>query len=140
MELNLTTPALLFPGISLLLLAYTNRFITLAGLVRTLHHRFHAGEGQNVVGQIRNLRTRLRIIVWMQAMGVTSFFLCVVTMLLLFVSHVRAAEIVFVIALAAMLASLAFSLWEVRLSIGALHLQLEDMEGVSDPENRHSRP
>lgn len=37
MEISLTTPALLFPAISLLLLAYTNRFLTLAGLIRNLY-------------------------------------------------------------------------------------------------------
>lgn len=128
MEITLTTPALLFPGISLLFLAYTNRFLTLAGLVRELHSRYKAQGGEILVGQIVNLRRRLKIIVWMQAMGVVSFFLCVVTMLLLFWDLIIIGEIVFALALLAMLTSLGCSFWEIRLSIGALKLQLSDME------------
>ncbi len=128
MEITLTTPALLFPGISLLFLAYTNRFLTLAGLVRELHGRYQAQGGEILIGQIANLRRRLKIIVWMQATGVVSFFLCVVTMLLLFWDLVIVGEVVFALALLSMLASLGCSFWEIRLSIGALKLQLSDME------------
>ena len=42
MELSITTPALLFPAISLLLLAYTNRFLALAALMRDLYNRYAA--------------------------------------------------------------------------------------------------
>ena len=128
MEITLTTPALLFPGISLLFLAYTNRFLTLAGLVRELHGRWKAQGGEILIGQIVNLRRRLKIIVWMQATGVVSFFLCVVAMLLLFWDLIVLGEIVFALALLSMLTSLGCSFWEIRLSIGALKLQLSDME------------
>ncbi|POR05467.1 hypothetical protein AU468_00920 [Alkalispirochaeta sphaeroplastigenens] len=140
MDFTLTTPALLFPGISLLLLAYTNRFITLAGLVRQLHQQYQQNPRTHVAGQIRNLRIRLKIIVWMQAMGVTSFFLCVVTMLLLFMGRVLAGEVLFIAALAAMLASLGLSLWEVNISIGALKLQLADMDKADMARPGRNRP
>jgi hypothetical protein len=39
-QLSLTTPALLFSAISLLLLAYTNRFLAYASVVRNLHARY----------------------------------------------------------------------------------------------------
>ena len=73
MSLELTTPALLFPAISLLLLAYTNRFLTLAALIRELHGRYPKGHEDTVLGQIINLRTRVRLIRAMQALGVVSF-------------------------------------------------------------------
>jgi hypothetical protein len=128
-ELSLTTPALLFPAISLLLLAYTNRFLTLAGLVRRLHEEYSASKHPVLAGQIANLRRRIRIIQWMQALGIGSFFLCVVTMFLLFVGQLVPGELVFGAALLFMMGSLGLSGWEIKLSIGALELQLSDMEG-----------
>ena len=60
MDLSLTTPALLFPAISLLLLAYTNRFLTLANLIRDLHARYTANPDQILLWQLRSLRYRVR--------------------------------------------------------------------------------
>jgi hypothetical protein len=77
MELTLTTPALLFPAISLLLLAYTNRFLTLAALMRELYARYKATPDPRIKGQLANLRYRIGIIRNMQAFGVASFFGCV---------------------------------------------------------------
>lgn len=128
MDLDLTTPALLFPGISLLFLAYTNRFLSLAGLVRELHNRYQEDSDRLLARQISNLRYRLSIIVWMQALGVGSFLLCVATMLAMGFGLALLAEGIFVAALASMLASLGCSLWEVMLSFGALRIQLADME------------
>ena len=126
--MDLTTPALLFPAISLLLLAYTNRFLTLAGLVRRLHDEYTETRHPVLAGQIYNLRRRIRIIQWMQALGIGSFFLCVATMFLLFVGQIIGGEVVFGVALLLMMGSLALSAWEIKLSIGALELQLSDME------------
>ncbi len=127
-EITLTTPALLFPAISLLLLAYTNRFLTLAGLVRRLHEEYTETQHPVLAGQILNLRRRIRIIQWMQALGIGSFLLCVVTMFMLFVGQLLPGEIVFGAALLLMMGSLTLSAWEIKLSIGALELQLSDME------------
>ncbi len=127
MELTLTTPALLFPAISLLLLAYTNRFLTLAGLVRSLHEKYHQTPDPSIGGQINNLRRRIRIIQWMQGLGILSFFLCVVTMFFLFLGLISIGEILFGIAIIVMAFSLALSGWEIKLSIGALELQLADI-------------
>ncbi|MFP4302412.1 MAG: DUF2721 domain-containing protein [Spirochaetaceae bacterium] len=127
-EISLTTPALLFPAISLLLLAYTNRFLTLAGLVRRLHEEYTETQHPVLAGQILNLRRRIRIIQWMQALGIGSFLLCVVTMFMLFVGQLLPGEIVFGAALLLMMGSLTLSAWEIKLSIGALELQLSDME------------
>ena len=137
MTLTLTTPALLFPAISLLLLAYTNRFLTLAGLVRQLHREYEETLHPLVAGQISNLRRRIHIIQWMQALGIGSFFLCVATMFLLFIGQLLFGELIFGVALLLMMGSLALSAWEIKLSIGALELQLSDLEGTKKtPQER----
>jgi hypothetical protein len=128
MELNLTTPALLFPAISLLLLAFTNRFLTLANLIRELHARYKANPDEILMAQIKNLRYRIHIIRDMQAFGVASFFLCVVSMLFLFFNLELIGKISFGIALLLLMASLALSMREVSVSVDALEYRLSDLE------------
>ncbi len=128
MEISLTTPSLLFPAISLLLLAYTNRFLALASVVRKLHETYRAEQTHDVLAQIRNLRRRIRLIRQMQTFGVLSILLCTVCMLLVFLGWQAAAKGVFGASLVSMVASLVCSLWEIRLSGGALDLLLKDVE------------
>ena len=128
MELNLTTPALLFPAISLLLLAFTNRFLTLANLIRELHARYKATPDEILMAQIKNLRYRIHIIRDMQAFGVASFFLCVVSMLFLFFNLELIGKISFGIALLLLMVSLALSMREVSVSVDALEYRLSDLE------------
>ncbi len=130
MEITLTTPALLFPAISLLLLAYTNRFLTLASLIRALHETYKSHPKENIMGQLKNLRKRVILIRNMQALGVTSLFLCVFCMFLLFAGKVILGEIVFGISLILLMASLALSIREIQISVNALNLHLSDMEGL----------
>ncbi len=130
MRLELTTPALLFPAISLLLLAYTNRFLTLAKLIRELHGRYLDGHEETVLGQIVNLRLRVRLIRAMQALGVASFFGCVFCMFLLFFGLMLAAQGVFALSLLLLMVSLGLSVWEIQISVGALDLQLRDLEAA----------
>ena len=128
MEITLTTPALLFPAVSLLLLAYTNRFLAIATLIRQLH-RNYIDDPKNVVeGQLKNLRKRLYLIRMMQLLGVLSLFLCVLAMFLLYLNSVLLGEIVFGISLVALLFSLFVSLREIQLSTRALDIELSDME------------
>jgi hypothetical protein len=127
-DLPLTTPALLFPAISLLLLAYTNRFLTLAGLVRSLRDRYDAHHEDHVRGQIANLHHRLHLIRNMQVFGVSSFFFCVLAMILLYLSQLAAGALVFGLALILLLISLGLSLREIQISIDALTLELKDFE------------
>ena len=128
MELTLTTPALLFPALSLLLLAYTNRFLALANLIRELHDRYQTEPHPGVAGQLANLRRRVYIIRDMQALGIASLFCCVLCMFLLFARQIMIGEIVFGVALILMLLSLGLSFWEIVISVNALKLQLRDME------------
>ena len=127
--MELTTPALLFPALSLLLLAYTNRFLALAALIRTLHEERGPENSGIVIGQIRNLQRRIKLIKIMQIFGVSSLLLCVLCMFLLFLGLDIAAEIVFAVSLVSMLASLGCSLAELFISVTALNLQLSDLEG-----------
>jgi len=128
MKLSLATPALLFSAISLLLLAYTNRFLAIAQLVRSLHSKYKETPDQILFGQIKNLRTRLELIRNMQICGIISLLLCVVCMFLLYVNLVIISEIVFGIALLLLIASLALSVWEIQISVKALNLHLGDMK------------
>ncbi|MEM7737308.1 MAG: DUF2721 domain-containing protein [Deinococcota bacterium] len=131
MQLNLTTPALLFPAISLLLLAYTNRFLTLATLIRNLHSAYHHQPEPHIRAQIDNLRQRVKLIQDMQTLGVSSFFSCVLTMLLVFIGQDLLANIIFGLSLLLLLASLWLSLREISISVGALTLQLHDLDAPS---------
>ena len=126
-DLPLTTPALLFPAISLLLLAYTNRFLTLAGLVRSLRDRYEAKHEDHVRSQIANLRYRLKLIRNMQVFGVSSFFCCVLCMFLLFAGLTQLGVYSFGLALILLLISLALSLREVQVSVDALTVELEHL-------------
>jgi hypothetical protein len=128
MDLTLTTPALLFPAISLLLLAYTNRFLTLANLMRDLYARYKAAPDQRIKGQLANLRYRIVIIRNMQACGVAAFFFCVLSMFMLFEGWQEAGKWTFGASLILLLVSLALSLREIQVSIGALMLQISDLD------------
>ena len=131
MELTFNTPALLFPAISLLLLAYTNRFVALANLVRNLHKEYkESNETGKLVPQIRNLRRRLNFIRYMQTLGVFSFCCCVVSMYCIYNNWMLAASYIFALSLLSLLASLIISLIEITASTNALELQLSDIEGI----------
>jgi hypothetical protein len=128
MELTLTTPALLFPAISLLLLAYTNRFLSLAALMRDLYARYRAQPDPKIKGQLANLRYRIVIIRNMQVLGVGSFFCCVLCMLVMFAGQVLIGQWIFGTGLIMLLISLALSLREIQVSIDALTLQIDDLD------------
>ncbi len=128
MELTLSTPALLFPAISLLLLAYTNRFLTLANLMRDLYARYKASPDPKIKGQLNNLKYRIVIIRNMQLFGVSSFFTCVLTMFSLFIGQAELSKWIFGLALILLLVSLGLSLRELQVSIDALTLQVSDLD------------
>jgi Protein of unknown function (DUF2721) len=128
MEITLTTPALLFPTVSLLMLAYTNRFLTLATIIRGLYDRYHSSQNETLLLQIQNLRYRIYLIRNMQIVGVLSLLLCVVSMFALFAGWVIAGQWSFGAALVLMIISLGISLRELQISVGALDLLLTDLE------------
>lgn len=135
-EINLGTPALLFPAVSLLLLAYTNRFVTLATLIRNLHDKYKADPNAILKGQIENLRYRVELIKHMQAAGITSMFFCVLCMFTLFAGWALLGKLIFACSLLLMLASLGLSLAEIWVSVRALNLHLGDLKDLES--NRRS--
>jgi hypothetical protein len=128
MQINFTTPALLFPAISLLLLAYTNKFLAIANLIRSLHSRYEQEHSPLLRQQIFTLRKRVYLIRWMQTFAILSFLMCFLCMFLLFWEKKLAATWVFGASLVMMLVSLAFSLWEIIVSASALKLLLKEFE------------
>ncbi|MCS7010215.1 MAG: DUF2721 domain-containing protein [Anaerolineales bacterium] len=132
MDISLTTPALLFPAISLLFLAYTNRFLTLANLTRELYDRYKANPDPKIKGQLHNLRYRIGIIRHMQIFGVLSFFASALCMFVLFAGLETAGKYLFAASLISLLISLALSLLELFVSIDALKLQIQDLDERTD--------
>ncbi|MCH7413750.1 DUF2721 domain-containing protein [Belliella sp. R4-6] len=129
MELQLSTPALLFSAITLMMLAFTNRFLAIASLIRGLHKKYLENPDENIIiEQIQNLKKRLGMIKYMQLCGVLSFLLCVICMYLIFIDAQPAANYVFIGSMLALLISLGISLVEILISTQALNLELQDME------------
>ena len=128
MRIEISTPALLFPAISLLMLAYSNRFFTLASIIRNLHRTHTEAPNPIYPLQIKNLRFRMNLIRDMQSFGVLSLILCTACMGLLFKGYYRAGEAVFGVSIVCMLLSLIWSLVEIRISGKSLDLHLRDME------------
>jgi hypothetical protein len=128
MNINLATPALLFPAISLLLLAYTNRFLGLATLIRGLAAQYRTTGDEVLRAQIDNLRHRLSLIKYMQAFGVASILLCVVCMFALFAGVTEIGKGLFGSSLVLLMISLVISLREIQISTQALNIQLRALE------------
>lgn len=131
-EISINTPALLFPAITLLMLAYTNRFLALAARIRTLHSEYQSGEREkHVIGQIKNLRGRINLIRYMQGLSAISFLLCVLCIYLIFKKWLVAANYIFVASLILLFASILLSVFEIHKSTKALELELSDIEELS---------
>ena len=130
-QLTLTTPALLFSAISLIMLAYTNRFLAYAAVVRSLKDKYLAKQDQTLVQQIDNLRKRLYLTRSMQIFGISSLLLCVLTMFLIYIEQHLIAVWVFGVALILLILSLAFLIREIQISVQALEHHLGDIEAFS---------
>lgn len=128
-QISINTPALLFPAITLLMLAYTNRFLALATLIRNLHAKYKENheDKELVKAQIKNLSRRLSLIKQMQASGISSFFCCVLCMLFFYIEHEVWAYSIFGLSLGLLLLSLVLSLNEIYISTRALEIELKDM-------------
>ncbi|MCS6820368.1 MAG: DUF2721 domain-containing protein [Microscillaceae bacterium] len=127
MKIDISTPSLLFPAISLLMLAYTNRFLAIASLIRNLHAKYKETGDKLIRLQIKTLRTRLLHIRNMQAFGTLSLFLCVFCMFLVFEGYQTMAQYVFLCSVLSMLVSLAISMVEISLSVRTLDIQIQDI-------------
>lgn len=128
MELTIQTPALLFPAVSLLLIAYTNKFLAIANLIRKLISDYEKKKKQDVLKQIHSLRRRLWLIRWMQVFAITSILICVITMFFIYQGWQVWGKILFATSLVLMMLSLVISIVETILSAGALKVLLRDLE------------
>lgn len=125
--LDLTTPSLLFSAISLILLAYTNRFLTYANVVRSLKDKYQQSGNPQDIEQIKNLRKRLSLTQSMQILGIASLLLCVVAMFSIYINLPELAIYLFGSALVLLAASLGVCIWEINISVKALDIHLKDM-------------
>ncbi len=135
MDITINTPALLFPAISLIMLAYTNRFLALANVIRNLHDRYKGREPKEAAllyAQIKNLKFRLRLIKNMQMLGVLSFILAIVSMYFIHREEMDLADVSFASSLILFCLSLLFSLIELINSTRSLEIELSDMAGLED--------
>ncbi|WP_298547033.1 DUF2721 domain-containing protein [uncultured Aquimarina sp.] len=128
MTLTMSIPALLFPAISLTMLAYNARYLAIAGLIRQLHKEYLTSPSKNTGLQIKNLRKRLWLIRNMQAIAIVSFLTSVITMFLLYVEENSLANLLFGISLFALMISLFLSFIEVQISTKALSIRLDRIE------------
>ncbi len=128
-QISINTPALLFPAITLMMLAYTNRFLALATLIRNLHAKYkQIQEDREIIkDQITNLKRRLVLVKQMQAAGIISFFFCVLSMLSFYLQYESWAFGIFGLSLLSLLLSLGLSLNEIFISTRALEIELKDM-------------
>lgn len=127
-ELTLTTPALLFSAISLIMLAYTNRFLAYASVIRSLHDKYLKEKDDSLLRQIKNLKLRLNLTKWMQIFGITSLLFCVLTMFLIFIGYAIISVYAFGLGLVLLLISLALLIKEIQISTKALQHHIADIE------------
>jgi hypothetical protein len=135
MTIEYSTPALLFPALSLILLAYTNRFVSLSKLIRGLHATYIQKQDQNILAQLKNLRRRIILIRNMTATGIGAIFLCVGCMFLIHSGYNAYAVYVLSAALMLMLFSLGQCMLEIVISTHALMLELSDIQEDIDKGN-----
>ena len=127
MTLHIETPALLFSATSLILLAYTNRFLTIAQIIRSLKKHYDENHTKTILLQIKNLNLRLSLIRYMQLFGVLCLFLSVFAMLSLLLEREMIGIYLFGFSLLSLLISLGISFWEISISVTALRLHLSDL-------------
>lgn len=125
--IDLTTPSLLFSAISLILLAYTNRFLAYTNVIRTLVEKHRKEKDPRDIAQIANLRKRLSLIRAMQIFGITSLLLCVVAMFFVYISIQSVAAWIFGVALLSLAVSLGLCIWEINISVRALDIHLKEL-------------
>ena len=128
MEIDLTTPALLFSAISLIMLAYTNRFMSYAQLVRTLKEQYRENHSSVTAAQIANLRKRLYLTRAMQVTGTGSLLLCVVSMFFIYIQLYLVSIYILGLAMVLLIIARAISVYEIYISVKALEIHLDDMD------------
>lgn len=129
-ELSLATPSILFSAISLIMLAYTNRFLSYAQLIRNISAEYSINPTEKIRAQIHNLRRRLYMTRYMQVLGILSLFLCVICTLLIYIGLQTVAVWTFGAALVSLAVSLGISIAEIQISVRALEIHLDSVNEV----------
>ncbi|WP_374163650.1 DUF2721 domain-containing protein [Arcticibacter sp. MXS-1] len=135
MSFSVSTPIILFPAISLILLAYTEKFVQLGRLLRTLKKQYEDHNAPHIIEQIQNLRTRIYLIRNMQASGTCAFFLCIATIFLMFQGQEEIAWYTFWFSMIFLMLALYLSFREINLSSNALRLAISDVKDEITGEN-----
>lgn len=125
--LTITTPAVLFSSISLLFLAYTQRFLSLANLIRQLYKDRH---DEFASLQIQNLQHRIYLMRQMQVFGVISYILCGTSMISIYFKLDDIGNWLFCSSIFSLIISLVISLREVWISTGALDIALSEINKI----------
>ena len=136
MELSISTPALLFSTVSLLMIAFTNRFMSMASLIRDLHKKFQKNPDNSILLQIMNLRKRMSLIRNMQIVAIVSLLFSVFCMFFLFLEYQVIASWLFGLGLVGMSIALIMSAWEITISTNALEVELSDMQEIIERKNK----
>ncbi|MFM6948177.1 MAG: DUF2721 domain-containing protein [Aquirufa sp.] len=136
MELSISTPALLFSTVSLLMIAFTNRFMSMASLIRDLHEKFQKNPDNSILLQIMNLRKRMSLIRNMQIVAIVSLLFSVFCMFFLFLEYQVIASWLFGLGLVGMSIALIMSAWEITISTNALEVELSDMQEIIERKNK----
>ena len=125
--MDITTPALVFPAISLLFIAYTNRLHSLSVLIRIMTTEGNKeAPSKQTKDQLEILQKRVNYIKRMQVFGIISFILCLFTIICLYIGQDSIANYVFSLALLMLVASLLFALFETLQSTRALNIHLNN--------------
>lgn len=135
MEIDLTTPALMFSTVSLLLLAFTTRFLGLAKAIRDLYNDYQKNPEKRFIDQLKNFRRRVELIRNMQIVATASLLLCMVSTIMVYFQLQLIASVTFAVSLLLMTTALAMSIIEIGMSVGALNVHLADMEQALSSED-----
>lgn len=125
-EITISTPALVFPALSVLMLAYTNRFIAISKRVRSLHAEHKNKPHRNLRDQIKSLHRRLRFIRNMQFFAITGFLINMVSIFMILVGLAKVATVLFGLSLICIIASLIISIMEINMSVQAMTIELAE--------------
>ena len=125
-EISISTPALVFPALTVLMLAYTNRFIAISKRVRALHTEHKENPTDRIYAQIQLLKKRLIYIRNMQTLAIVGFLINLVSMFFILLAIKTIGGILFAFSLAFITGSLVVSLYEIHISVNAMSIQLQE--------------
>jgi sterol desaturase/sphingolipid hydroxylase (fatty acid hydroxylase superfamily) len=131
-DISINTPALLFPTVSLLYIGYTNRFMSIASLVRGLKEKFLATHDEDLLKQIANLRRRIVLIRNMQLMGIAALIVNVFSIVALYLRYQNTGEMLFFVSLILLILSMIAAIREVFISVDALNIELSSVEELKE--------